>query len=144
LNKKRGDLMGLMDWYKKVVGRTYKEKKKEISRSKEALKLEKDLGIATNYLQQVNDVYSKLIRGRITLRQASKLEKQINTHFKEALAYSILFIFVAVGIYTSIYLRDSITGFAVFTNNNPGFDLASLLFIGAFVFLVYLYVNHGE
>ena len=134
----------LLNWYKKVVGSSYKKNKYEIARSKEALKLEKDYNIADKYLQRVRDVYKDLMGGKFTLRQAGKLEKQINTHFKEALAYSILFIFVAAGIYASVYLRDSITGFAVFTNNNPGFDLASLLFIGIFVFFVYLFIHHKD
>jgi len=64
-----------------------------------------------------------------------------NKATKDAFTYSLLFVFVSLGIYTSIYMRDSVTGYAVFTNNNSGFDFFSLLFIGILVFVGYLYVH---
>jgi len=131
----------------------YKRHRKSIERENSPIshKLKKDLQVYSSlgnlcegYVHKFGSILSKLKNHKISERQANKLEKKVMSHMPEALEYSLLFVFAAIGIYAAVYLRDSITGFSVFTNNNPGFDFASLLFIGVFVFFVYMFIHRKD
>lgn len=140
--------MALPKWYKRLSGRSRLEGKRDLKRTREISKLKHLYDIATNYVQQINNIGEKVNKRDLSPGQAGKLERKLFSYlkkdFKEALAYSLLFMFVALGVYSAVYLRDSITGFAVFTNNNPSFDFASLIFIGILVFVLYLYLHRED
>jgi len=123
----------------------------------ESLKYDTLREAANNFWENGQNFFNRIMKdsqkGKIKEEDAKRLEggllkgmrKSLDLLLaKEAAVYALLFIFVAAGIYSAVYLRDSITGFAVFTNNSPGFDLASLLFIGVFVFFVYLFIHSRD
>ena len=141
--------------------KTYKRYKSDFKRENSPLahELKENLQLYSSLrnsfdesFHKLKSIYSDFMKGDLTKSKANKLEKSIlkssrnenKNKLREALEYTLFFVFAAVGLYVAVYLRDSITGFSVFTNNNPGFDFASLLFIGVFVFFVYMFMHRKD
>ena len=147
--------------YGRVSGRRYRKLKGELSDSDTTRKIEKDFGkyshirdILEDGLKSLKKIYEDLVYGdKLTRRQAGKLEKKTDRRIRaslhdlvtESAVFAMLFLFLATGVFASIYQRRGITGFATFAGPAGMFgNFGTLLGMTFIVFALYLFLNKVE